>query len=54
MAKLPDYIEKHAMNLAKNYAESPATTNAGLVLRFIVRFLPIDLIVKALTEKVLN
>jgi len=54
MAKLPDYIEVHAKNLAKNYSESPATTNAGFILRLIVKFLPIDLICKALTEKVLK
>lgn len=49
--QLPDYVLPHVKALAKNYSESPATTNAGAVLRFIVRFFPIDLLAKMLTEK---
>lgn len=36
---------------AQKYADSPATTNAGVVLRTIVRFLPISLIVKMFAAK---
>lgn len=51
MANLPDEVLNHVEMLARNYANSPATTNAGAVLRFIVRFLPIDLLAKMITEK---
>ena len=37
--------------VAKKYTESKATTNAGVVLRTIVRFLPVSLIVKLLAAK---
>lgn len=37
--------------VAKKYTESPATTNAGVVLRTIVRFLPVGLIVKLFAAK---
>ena len=52
MAKLPDEVLNHVEMLARNYANSPATTNAGSVLRFIVRFVPLRLLVKAITAKI--
>ena len=37
--------------VAKKYTESKATTNAGVVLRTIVKFLPYRLIVKMFASK---
>lgn len=49
-------MEKELINaalrkVAQKYTDSPATTNAGVVLRTIVRFLPISLIVKLFAAK---
>jgi len=38
-------------NAAKRYSESPATTNAGIVLRTISRFIPIKFLVKLFAHK---
>jgi hypothetical protein len=35
----------------KKYAESPATTNAGAVIRFLAKYLPVGFIVQILHQK---
>ena len=52
MAKLPDEVLNHVEMLARNYANSPATNNGGVIFRFIVRFFPLRLLVKAITAKI--
>jgi hypothetical protein len=51
MQKLPLEIEKVLDQAAAIYTESPATTNAGRILRFIVRIIPKSLIIKAFASK---
>ena len=46
-----ELIDIALKEVAKKYTESPATTNAGVVLRAIVRFLPVSLIVKLFAAK---
>lgn len=49
--KLPQPIKNAVDELAKKYSESEATTNAGRVLRFIARFVTVDLLLKLLASK---
>jgi hypothetical protein len=46
---LPAEINDAAKELAKKYYESEATTNGGLVLRFLARFITLDTILKVVT-----
>lgn len=46
-----ELIDIALKEVAKKYTDSPATTNAGIVLRTIVRFLPVSLIVKLFAAK---
>lgn len=46
-----ELIDIALKEVAKKYTDSPATTDAGVVLRTIVRFLPIGLIVKMFAAK---
>lgn len=49
--KLPQPIKNAVDELTKKYSESPATTNAGKVLRFVARFVTVDLLLKLLASK---
>lgn len=49
--KIPQPIKDAADALAQKYADSPATTNAGKVLRFFARFVTVDLLLKILASK---
>ena len=49
--KIPPIIGAVVDDLAKKYSESPATTNAGRVLRFISKFVTLDLLLKMVVAK---
>jgi len=45
-------VINHAINdLTRKYSESPATTNAGRVLRFVAKFVTVDMLLKLITHK---
>lgn len=48
---LPPIVEGALSNLQQKYADSPATTNAGRVLRAFARFVPLSLLLKILVHK---
>lgn len=48
---LPPVVGNALNNLQQKYAESPATTNAGRILRTVARFVPLDLLLKILVHK---
>lgn len=48
---IPSEIKDATNELAKKYSESPATTNAGRVLRFFARFITLDTILKLVAHK---
>jgi hypothetical protein len=50
--KIPSEITDIVKEVAIKYSESPATTNAGRVLRFFSRFITIDTVIKILAHKV--
>jgi hypothetical protein len=49
--QLPPVIGQAVNELTRKYSESPATTNAGRVLRFFARFVTVDDLLKLLTHK---
>ena len=49
--EIPPIINQAVNDLAKKYAESKATTNAGRVLRFVSRFVTLDMLLKLITHK---
>lgn len=49
--KLPPVVGAVVDELTKKYSESPATTNAGRVLRFLARFVTLDMLVKMVAHK---
>lgn len=49
--KLPPVVGQVVDELAKKYSESPATTNAGRVLRFFARFVTLDTLLKLVVHK---
>jgi hypothetical protein len=52
MKKQIDPIIKGALQeVANKYSESKATTNAGVVLRFLARFITVDTVAKLLSHK---
>lgn len=44
-------ISEGIRELQNKYAESPYTTNAGMIIRTIARFIPLDIVLKLLTAK---
>jgi hypothetical protein len=52
MNEIPKEIKKVVDDVVLKYSNSTATTNAGRVLRFISRFITVDMILKILTHKV--
>lgn len=49
--EIPKEIENVLNYGAKMYADSPATTNAGRVLRFLARFIKAETIIKLFAHK---
>lgn len=49
--QLPPVIGQAISELTRKYSESKATTNAGRVLRFVSRFVTIDMLLKLITHK---
>ena len=50
--EIPKEIKDALDDAAKKYSHSPATTNAGRVLRFIAGFLNVDTVIKLFAHKV--
>lgn len=48
---LPPEILDGFQEVANRYTHSPATTNAGRILRFIVKILPVKLVAQIFSEK---
>lgn len=49
--KLPPIVGNALDELTKRYSESPATTNAGRVLRFIARIVPLSTLLQLVVHK---
>lgn len=49
--EIPTPVKEALNTAAKSYADSPATTNAGRVLRFIANFVTVDTVAKLLAHK---
>ena len=49
--EIPPIINQAVNELTKKYSESTATTNAGRVLRFVSRFVTLDMLLKLITHK---
>jgi hypothetical protein len=52
--EIPQPIKDALHKVAKQYSESPATTNAGRILRFIAKFVSVDTITKLFAHKTLS
>lgn len=52
--QIPPIINDIVDELAKKYSESKATTNAGRVLRFLSRFVTLDMLLKIIAHKKSN
>lgn len=52
--QIPRIVKSALEQAAQAYSKSPATTNAGFVLRFIARFITVDTIVKLFAHKLDN
>lgn len=51
ITNVPDEITGGLQKAATEYSRSPATTNAGRVLRFIAKVVPVSVIVKILAHQ---
>jgi hypothetical protein len=49
--EIPKEIKDLFNAAGQKYADSPATTNAGRVLRFFARFITVETVVKILAHK---
>lgn len=49
--KIPTVIKTALDTAAQQYSQSPATTNAGRVLRFFARFVSVDTVIKLFAHK---
>lgn len=49
--QIPPEILDGFQEVANKYSDSPATTNAGRVLRFLVKILPVKLVAQIFSEK---
>ncbi len=54
MKEIPTDIKYLMQEVANKYANSPATTNAGTVLRLIAKFIPISMVIKLFAHKLNN
>lgn len=52
--QMPPEIKDALQEVANKYANSPATTNAGTVLRLIAKFIPISMVIKLFAHKLSN
>lgn len=52
--QIPPLVKIVLDDAAKTYSESPATTNAGRVLRFISRFITVDMVIQLFAHKLKN
>lgn len=50
--ELPIELKKVVDNVVVKYSESQATTDAGRLLRFLSRFVTVDMVLKVLAHKV--
>jgi hypothetical protein len=50
--EIPLEIKTALNEVAKKYSESKATTNAGVILRFIARFVTPETIIKLFAHKI--
>ena len=50
--ELPKEVEDALNGAAKKYSESKATTNAGVALRFLARFIKVSTVLKLFAHKV--
>jgi len=49
--QIPQFVKDALQGAANKYADSPSTTNAGFILRFLCRFITVDTIAKLLSQK---
>jgi len=49
--EIPPVIKEVLDQAAQQYSRSPATTNAGRVLRFLAQFVSVDTVVKLFAHK---
>ena len=49
--QIPQPIKDALDKVATQYSQSPATTNAGRVLRFFAKFISVDTIIKLFAHK---
>ena len=49
--QIPPVVKAVLDNAAEQYSKSPATTNAGRILRFVCSFLSVDTVVKLFAHK---
>lgn len=49
--EIPPVIKTALDQAAQQYSRSPATTNAGRVLRFFARFVSVDTVIKLFAHK---
>jgi hypothetical protein len=52
--EIPSIIKLALDQAAQQYSQSPATTNAGRILRFVARFITVDTIIKLFAHKLDN
>ena len=50
--QIPQPIQDAFQKAATQYSQSPATTNAGRVLRFIAKVVPVQTLFKLLAHKI--
>jgi len=49
--EIPTEVKDLLNKAAKSYADSPATTGAGRVLRFFARFITVETVIKIFAHK---
>lgn len=49
--EIPKVLSDALNSVAKKYSESPATTNAGAILRFLSRFITVETVVQLFAHK---
>lgn len=52
--EIPPIIKNALNKAAQEYSQSPATTNAGLILRLFARFVTVETVVKLFSHKLRN
>ena len=49
--EIPKKIEDNLQKVATEYSNSPATTNAGRILRFVARIIPVNVVIQLFAHK---